>query len=55
MKTACIFQGSGFGFISYVLIKLFVGKAPEVHPFLYLVAFLFSISFATPWLISLIH
>ena len=36
--TYNISYGIGFGFISYVLIKLFHGKAGEVHPLMWVVA-----------------
>lgn len=39
--TFSISHGIGFGFISYVLLKAFTGKAREVHPLLYGVALLF--------------
>ena len=40
--------GIGFGFISYVLIKLARGKPGEVHPLLYVVALLFALAFLVP-------
>ncbi len=44
--TYNISHGLGFGFISYTLIKLFTGKAKEVHPLLYIVSGLFVLNFA---------
>ncbi|MDP8951237.1 MAG: NCS2 family permease [Actinomycetota bacterium] len=46
--TFSISYGIGFGFISYVLIKLARGKPGEVHPLLYGVAILFALAFITP-------
>ncbi len=46
--TFNISYGIGFGFISYVLIKLARGKPGEVHPLLYAVAALFALDFVTP-------
>ena len=46
--TFNISYGIGFGFISYVLIKLARGKPGEVHPLLYGVAALFTLDFARP-------
>jgi adenine/guanine/hypoxanthine permease len=43
--TFNISYGIGFGFISYVLIKLARGKPGEVHPLLYGVAALFALAF----------
>jgi AGZA family xanthine/uracil permease-like MFS transporter len=43
--TFNISYGIGFGFISYVLIKLARGKPGEVHPLLYGVAILFALAF----------
>jgi AGZA family xanthine/uracil permease-like MFS transporter len=40
--------GIGFGFISYVLIKLSRGRAGEVHPLLYGTALLFALAFVWP-------
>lgn len=39
--TYSITNGIGFGFVSYVLIKLFRGKVREVHPLLLVVAVAF--------------
>ncbi len=46
--TFNISYGIGFGFISYVLIKLARGKPGEVHPLLYGVAVLFTLAFLVP-------
>ncbi|MHB0886174.1 MAG: NCS2 family permease [Bacillota bacterium] len=43
--TYSIARGIGYGFIAYTLIKLFSGKAKEVHWLLYVVAVLFAVSF----------
>src|SRR5215204_292632 len=43
--TFNISYGIGFGFISYVLIKLARGKPGEIHPLLYGVAILFALAF----------
>ena len=43
--TYSISNGIGAGIISYVVIKLAVGKAREVHPLLYGVAVLFVLYF----------
>ncbi|MCD4536181.1 NCS2 family permease [Nocardioides sp. cx-169] len=52
--TYSISAGIGAGFVSFVLIKLVVGKARQVHPLLYGVAALFVVYFAiqplTDWL-----
>jgi adenine/guanine/hypoxanthine permease len=40
-----IADGIGFGFISYVIIKLFTGKIRQVHPMLIIWAFVFLIYF----------
>ncbi|HLL41137.1 MAG TPA: NCS2 family permease [Rubrobacteraceae bacterium] len=46
--TFNISYGIGFGFISYVLIKLARGKPGDVHPLLYGVALLFVLAFIVP-------
>ncbi|HKZ26404.1 MAG TPA: hypothetical protein VJ086_00725, partial [Rubrobacteraceae bacterium] len=46
--TFNISYGIGFGFISYVLIKLARGKPGEVHPLMYVVALLFALAFLAP-------
>jgi AGZA family xanthine/uracil permease-like MFS transporter len=40
--TYSITNGVGAGFLSYVVIKIFQGKAREVHPLLYFVAAVFA-------------
>ena len=52
--TFNIAYGIGFGFISYVLIKLARGRPGEVHPILYAVAALFVLAFLEPALRSMI-
>jgi AGZA family xanthine/uracil permease-like MFS transporter len=44
--TYSIANGLAFGFISYVVLKAFTGKAREVHLATWLVAALFVIRFA---------
>jgi adenine/guanine/hypoxanthine permease len=46
--TFNISYGIGFGFISYVLIKLSRGRPREVHPLLYGAALLFALAFIWP-------
>ncbi len=46
--TFNISYGIGFGFISYVLIKLAEGRPGEVHPLLYGAALLFALAFIWP-------
>jgi AGZA family xanthine/uracil permease-like MFS transporter len=49
--TFNIAYGIGFGFISYVLIKLVKGKPGDVHILLYITAALFALVFvATPYI-----
>jgi adenine/guanine/hypoxanthine permease len=52
--TFNISYGIGFGFISYVLIKLARGRPREVHPLLYVAALLFALAFVWPSLQSLL-
>ena len=52
--TFSISYGIGFGFISYVLIKLARGKPGEVHLLLYGVAILFALDFVVPALQGLL-
>ena len=52
--TFNISYGIGFGFISYVLIKLARGRPGEVHPLLYGVAGLFALAFIWPALQNLL-
>ncbi|MEW6557301.1 MAG: NCS2 family permease [Elusimicrobiota bacterium] len=44
--TYNISHGIGFGFVSYTLIKIFTGKARELHPLIYIVSALFILNFA---------
>ncbi|MHB1340161.1 MAG: NCS2 family permease [Coriobacteriia bacterium] len=46
--TYNISYGIGFGFISYVLIKVFHGKAKDVHPLMWIVAVAFAVTFVLP-------
>jgi adenine/guanine/hypoxanthine permease len=48
--TFSITDGIGFGFISYVLIKLFQGRAREVHWLLWISSLAFLLFFTLPWL-----
>jgi AGZA family xanthine/uracil permease-like MFS transporter len=43
--TFSITNGIGAGFVSYVMIKLAIGKGREVHPALYVIAAAFLIYF----------
>jgi AGZA family xanthine/uracil permease-like MFS transporter len=43
--TFSIAKGIGYGFISFVLLKLLTGKWREIHPLLALVALLFAVDF----------
>ena len=43
--TFNIAYGIGFGFISYVLIKLTRGRPGEAHPLMYVVAAMFVLAF----------
>ena len=43
--TFSIAKGIGYGFISFVLLKLLTGKRREIHPLLAIVALLFAIDF----------
>jgi AGZA family xanthine/uracil permease-like MFS transporter len=52
--TFNISYGIGFGFISYVLIKLSRGRPREVHPLLYGAALLFALAFIWPVLQGLL-
>jgi AGZA family xanthine/uracil permease-like MFS transporter len=52
--TFNISYGIGFGFISYVLIKLAKGRPGEVHLLLYIAAILFALAFVWPSLQSLL-
>jgi len=44
--TYSISKGIGYGFISYVLIKIGTGKVREIHPLMYVAALLFVLDFA---------
>ncbi len=46
--TYNISYGIGFGFISYVFIKIFAGKAKDVHPLMWVVSAAFAIAFIMP-------
>ncbi len=46
--TYNISYGIGFGFISYVFIKIFHGKAKEIHPLLWFVSAAFAVAFVLP-------
>ncbi|GAB4246351.1 MAG: NCS2 family permease [Thermoleophilia bacterium] len=52
--TYNISYGIGFGFISYVLIKVFHGKAGQVHWLMYLVSAAFVVTFIMDYLQSLV-
>jgi len=43
--TFSIAKGIGYGFISFVLLKLLTGKWREIHPLLAIVALLFAVDF----------
>ncbi len=43
--TYSISNGIGLSFIAYVVIKVFRGKAKEVHPLLYIISILFIVMF----------
>jgi len=45
--TFSITNGIAVGFLSYALIKLISGKGKEVHPIMYILAFLFAVFFVT--------
>ena len=44
--TYSISKGIGYGFISYVLIRLGTGKMREIHPLMFIAALLFALDFA---------
>jgi AGZA family xanthine/uracil permease-like MFS transporter len=52
--TLNISYGIGFGFISFSLIKLLIGKGREVHPLMYVVSLLFALCFISPWLTKIV-
>ncbi|MBE3583030.1 MAG: NCS2 family permease [Limnochordaceae bacterium] len=43
--TYSISRGIGYGFITYVVVKLLKGQAKEIHPLLWVVSVLFLLSF----------
>ena len=51
--TYNISYGIGFGFISYVFIKIFHGKAKEVHPLLWVASVAFLLAFMQAPLLGL--
>ncbi|HAM43769.1 MAG TPA: permease [Propionibacteriaceae bacterium] len=53
--TYSITTGMGAGFIAYVVIKLILGKAKDVHPLLYGVAAAFLLYFAQGMIAGLVH
>ena len=53
--TYSITNGIGAGFISYCLIKVFCGKAREVHPLLWVVSIAFVVYFAYDPITQLLH
>jgi AGZA family xanthine/uracil permease-like MFS transporter len=46
--TYNISYGIGFGFISYVIIKVFHGKTKDVHPLMWIVSAAFVVTFVLP-------
>ncbi|HNY10184.1 MAG TPA: NCS2 family permease [Candidatus Wallbacteria bacterium] len=44
--TYSISHGIGMGFITYSILKIFAGKASQVHPLMYLTSAVFAVSFA---------
>jgi AGZA family xanthine/uracil permease-like MFS transporter len=52
--TYSIANGIGAGFVSYVLLRTFTGKAREVHPLMWVVAAAFVLYFASGPLSSLL-
>lgn len=43
--TYSISHGIGYGFITYSLVKLLLGKAREVHPFMFIISLIFLFAF----------
>jgi AGZA family xanthine/uracil permease-like MFS transporter len=43
--TYSIAHGIGYGFITYVLMRVLSGKWRQVHPLMYIVSILFALSF----------
>jgi AGZA family xanthine/uracil permease-like MFS transporter len=52
--TFSITVGIGAAFVSWVLVKVVVGKAGQVHPLMWVVAAAFVVYFAQTWLNSII-
>ncbi len=52
--TFSITVGIGAGFIAYVIVKIVVGKAGQIHPLMWLVAAAFVVYFAQNWLNTMI-
>jgi AGZA family xanthine/uracil permease-like MFS transporter len=48
--TFSIAAGIGFGVIGYVVVKLALGRAREVHPLMWGIAPFFVLFFAADWL-----
>jgi adenine/guanine/hypoxanthine permease len=48
--TWSITNGIGFGFITYVIVRVAQGRAQEVHPFMFAAAGAFTLYFAVPFL-----
>jgi AGZA family xanthine/uracil permease-like MFS transporter len=48
--TFSITVGIGAAFITYVLVKLVVGKVAQIHPLMWAVAIAFAVYFAQTWL-----
>ena len=46
--TYSIANGIGVGFVSYVIVRAFAGKAKEIHPLLWIVAAGFFVYFLLP-------
>jgi adenine/guanine/hypoxanthine permease len=53
--TYSITNGVGAGFISYVVLRVAVGKARTVHPLLWVVSAFFAVYFAIEPLKTLFH
>ena len=53
--TFSITVGIGAGFIAYVIVKIVVGKAGQIHPLMWLVAVAFVVYFAQNWLNLMIN
>jgi len=48
--TYSIANGIGVGFIAYVIVRAFAGKAKETHPLLWVVAAGFLLYFLMPYI-----